>query len=238
MEENREQAHVYLFFHDLPHGPGILRKKTRTRAPLPSARPMAMPAEPTGNAPERQKNTLPWWTSWTGRSGPSWTRCASWAWTSAPLSFSVPTTGMNFTTVRIKAAAAGPTATEASWTAPGNCWMFSAAAAAVPAPPTMDNLAGLKWTNHEGGIRVPLIISWPGNAAPDGKVCLQPVYHATWPLCWILAGIRMPEGKDAVSYMDTVRQLRQAARLCSRGSHRDHGDGWKRENKINRSSFT
>lgn len=44
---------------------------------------------------------------------------------------SVPTTGMNFTTVQIKAAAAGPTATEASWTAPGNCWMFSAAAAAA-----------------------------------------------------------------------------------------------------------
>ena len=33
----------------------------------------------------------------------------------------------------------------------------------------MANLAGLKWTSHEGGIRVPLIISWPGTL-PYGKV--------------------------------------------------------------------
>lgn len=64
----------------------------------------------------------------------------------------------------------------------------------------MVNLAGLKWTNHEGGIRVPMIVSWPGTL-PHGKVCHSLVANYDHMATFAdLAGVRMPAGKDAVSY--------------------------------------
>lgn len=59
----------------------------------------------------------------------------------------------------------------------------------------MVNLAGLKWTNHEGGIRVPMIVSWPGTL-PHGKVCHSLVaITTTWPPLPTWRGVRMPAGK-------------------------------------------
>ena len=92
----------------------------------------------------------------------------------------------------------------------------------------MVNLAGLKWTNHEGGIRVPMIVSWPGTL-PHGKVCHSLVANYDHMATFAdLAGVRMPAGKDAVSYKNML--------LGKPGQLRDYividhtiitGDGWK-----------
>lgn len=62
------------------------------------------------------------------------------------------------------------------------------------------DLAGLKWTNHEGGLRVPLIISCPG-VIPQGKVCRELIasydHMATFAE---LARLPVPQGKDGLSY--------------------------------------
>lgn len=97
----------------------------------------------------------------------------------------------------------------------------------------MVNMAGLKWTNHEGGIRVPMIVSWPGTL-PRGKICHSLVANYDHMATFAdLAGIRMPAGKDAVSYKHML--------VGKPGELRDYividhtiitGDGWKltREN--------
>ncbi len=64
----------------------------------------------------------------------------------------------------------------------------------------MVNMAGLKWTNHEGGIHVPLIVSWPGHI-PAGKVCHGLIANYDHMATMAdFAGVRMPKGKDSVSY--------------------------------------
>ena len=99
----------------------------------------------------------------------------------------------------------------------------------------MANLAGLKWTSHEGGIRVPLIISWPGTL-PYGKVCHGLVANYDHMASFAdLAGVRMPEGKDAVSYIEILsgNSARQRDYVVV-----DHtvitGDGWKLTQKQNK----
>ena len=99
----------------------------------------------------------------------------------------------------------------------------------------MANLAGLKWTSHEGGIRVPLIISWPGTL-PYGKVCHSLVANYDHMASFAdLAGVRMPEGKDAISYIDILsgNSARQRDYVVV-----DHtvitGDGWKLTQKQNK----
>ena len=97
---------------------------------------------------------------------------------------------------------------------------------------SMVNLAALKWTNHEGGIRVPMIVSWPGTV-PQGKVCHSLVANYDHMATFAdLAGVRMPEGKDAVSYKNIL--LGNSSKL------RDYvvvdhsiitGDGWKLTHK-------
>lgn len=96
----------------------------------------------------------------------------------------------------------------------------------------MVNLAGLKWTNHEGGIRVPLIVSWPG-VLPRGKICRSMVANYDHMATFAdLAGVRMPEGKDAVSYKNMLfgKPSKQRDYVVV-----DHtvitGDGWKLTHK-------
>ncbi len=93
----------------------------------------------------------------------------------------------------------------------------------------MVELAGLKWTNHEGGIRVPLIISCPGTI-PQGKVCDNMIasydHMATFAE---IAGIPLPAGKDAVSYLPAL--MGKAPGNQTRHVVVDHSviahDGWK-----------
>lgn len=62
------------------------------------------------------------------------------------------------------------------------------------------DLAGLKWTNHEGGIRIPLIISCPGSI-PQGKICRELIANYDHIAAFAeLAGVPVPACKDALSY--------------------------------------
>lgn len=99
----------------------------------------------------------------------------------------------------------------------------------------MVNLAGLKWTNHEGGIRVPLIVSWPG-AVPHGKICHGLVANYDHMATFAdLAGVRMPEGKDAVSYKNMMFGKPSGQRGYVVVDHTViTGDGWKLTHKQNK----
>jgi len=65
-------------------------------------------------------------------------------------------------------------------------------------------LRGLKGSVYEGGIRVPLIVRWPGKIAPgtvSEHVC------AFWdflPTCAKLVGVKAPKGIDGISYLPTL----------------------------------
>jgi len=65
-------------------------------------------------------------------------------------------------------------------------------------------LRGMKTQVWEGGIRVPMIASWPGHIAP-GSVATVPSYFAdVLPTCVELAGGEAPDGLDGVSLVPTL----------------------------------
>lgn len=96
----------------------------------------------------------------------------------------------------------------------------------------MVNMAGLKWTNHEGGIHVPMIVSWPGKV-PKGKICRSLVANYDHMAAFAdLAAIRMPEGKDAVSYKNILFGKPAKPRDYIVVDHSIiTGDGWKLTHK-------
>jgi arylsulfatase A len=68
----------------------------------------------------------------------------------------------------------------------------------------------MKGTAYEGGIRVPLIVRWPGAAKP-GAVCHTPVHAVDLlPTCFALAGTRAPSGyvTDGLSITPLLREER------------------------------
>ncbi|NLF40214.1 sulfatase-like hydrolase/transferase [bacterium] len=68
-----------------------------------------------------------------------------------------------------------------------------------------DGMAGLKFSNWEGGVRIPFLVRWPGVVEP-GRVSDRLI--ATYdflPTLADVAGIECPPGKDGVSYMDELR---------------------------------
>ena len=72
-------------------------------------------------------------------------------------------------------------------------------------------LRGIKRDLYEGGIRVPMIASWPG-AIPAGRVSSHPAAH--WdilPTLAELAGAKIPSPIDGVSITRALRGERQAA---------------------------
>ncbi|MEY4386544.1 MAG: hypothetical protein RLY20_1827 [Verrucomicrobiota bacterium] len=65
-------------------------------------------------------------------------------------------------------------------------------------------LRGIKRDLYEGGIRVPLIASWPGKV-PTGRVCDEP--FAFWDILPTLAELakrQAPDGIDGISYLPTL----------------------------------
>jgi arylsulfatase A-like enzyme len=57
---------------------------------------------------------------------------------------------------------------------------------------------------YEGGLRIPLIIKWPGRVAP-GRILDDPVVNTDWlPTLLGAAGIREPRGLDGISFMGLV----------------------------------
>ncbi len=65
-------------------------------------------------------------------------------------------------------------------------------------------LRGLKGSVYEGGIRIPLIVRWPGKIRPGSQTDLISAhYDAMATLCEI-AGIPVPRETDGVSYLPTL----------------------------------
>lgn len=74
------------------------------------------------------------------------------------------------------------------------------------------DLAGLKWTNWEGGIHVPLIVRWPGHVAAGGESARLTAGYDFMPTLADLMGEEIPEGKDGVSFLPTLLGEDQARR--------------------------
>lgn len=73
---------------------------------------------------------------------------------------------------------------------------------------SMDPLKGYKGTYYEGGIRVPLLVVWPGVVAP-GSTCSVPVINIDWfPTFCELADAPLPDHQplDGVSLVPLLKQ--------------------------------
>jgi arylsulfatase A-like enzyme len=71
-------------------------------------------------------------------------------------------------------------------------------------------LRGGKADIYEGGIRVPMIVRWPGHTEP-GSVSSQPLYFAdAMPTFLEIAGTRVPEWCDGVSMTDILTGKKDA----------------------------
>lgn len=63
---------------------------------------------------------------------------------------------------------------------------------------------GIKRSLHDGGIRVPMLVSWPGRITP-GKITHQPGYHGDFlSTACELAGVDAPANQDGVSLVPTL----------------------------------
>ncbi|MFW6162325.1 MAG: arylsulfatase [Planctomycetota bacterium] len=63
-------------------------------------------------------------------------------------------------------------------------------------------LRGIKRDLYEGGIRVPMLVRWPGKV-PAGRTCDEPwAFWDVLPTCCDLAGVAPPEGIDGLSMVN------------------------------------
>lgn len=65
-------------------------------------------------------------------------------------------------------------------------------------------LRGLKGSLYEGGIRVPLIVRWPGRIATDSQANHIGAFWDLMPTIGDLVDIAMPQGRDGVSFAATL----------------------------------
>ncbi len=91
------------------------------------------------------------------------------------------------------------------------------------------DLAGLKWSVFQGGVRVPLIARWPGHIQPGSTSDRLTANYDFMPTLTDLVGVPTPAGKDGLSLLPT---------LCGKESPRHEyifianktvimHDGWK-----------
>ncbi len=69
--------------------------------------------------------------------------------------------------------------------------------------------AGLKWTNWQGGINVPLIVRWPGKVKAGTKRRLLTAGYDYMPTFAEVMGSKPPKGKDGVSFLPTLLGKKQ-----------------------------
>ncbi|MBT9188797.1 arylsulfatase [Zobellia russellii] len=65
-------------------------------------------------------------------------------------------------------------------------------------------LRGTKRDLYEGGIRVPMIASWPGKIQPGSTTELVSAFWDVFPTFSEIAGIETPEGLDGISFLPTL----------------------------------
>jgi arylsulfatase len=72
-------------------------------------------------------------------------------------------------------------------------------------------LRGLKGSLYEGGIRVPFVASWPGRVPAGGTHDTRLYFPDVLPTLCELAGARVPDGVDGISFVPALRGERQPA---------------------------
>lgn len=65
-------------------------------------------------------------------------------------------------------------------------------------------LRGLKRSCHEGGIRIPFIVSWPGHVAAGAECDHQLAFYDVMPTLKELVGEKSPEGEDGLSFLPVL----------------------------------
>ncbi|MEM9587103.1 MAG: arylsulfatase [Planctomycetota bacterium] len=65
-------------------------------------------------------------------------------------------------------------------------------------------LTGFKRSMHEGGIRVPMIVHWPGKIAPGSESSHPSAFWDFLPTACELAGAEFPQVCDGISYVPTL----------------------------------
>jgi len=68
----------------------------------------------------------------------------------------------------------------------------------------IDDDAGSKWTDWQGGIRVPLIITWPGKIKPGVITDYMCAAYDLMPTIADITGSEMPAGKDGISFLPVL----------------------------------
>lgn len=76
-------------------------------------------------------------------------------------------------------------------------------------------LRGQKATLYEGGIRVPMIVRWPGRVTPNTTSSVPWGFWDVLPTLAALAGTRAPDGLDGISMLPAILGDRPAARRPS-----------------------
>ncbi|MDE6239288.1 MAG: sulfatase-like hydrolase/transferase, partial [Muribaculaceae bacterium] len=62
-------------------------------------------------------------------------------------------------------------------------------------------LRGIKRSCHEGGIRVPFIVSWPGHIEAGSESDHQLAFYDVMPTLKEIVGEKSPEGEDGISFL-------------------------------------
>jgi len=65
-------------------------------------------------------------------------------------------------------------------------------------------LRGLKGSAHEGGLRVPMIVRWPGRIQPGSVTGLPAAHYDAMATIADLTGSHMPDDSDGLSYLPTL----------------------------------
>ena len=73
-----------------------------------------------------------------------------------------------------------------------------------------DSMGGLKWSNWEGGTRVPYIVRWPGMIAPGGVSNHMLANYDLMPTLADCIGVELPQTKDGVSFLPTLLEQRES----------------------------
>jgi len=77
---------------------------------------------------------------------------------------------------------------------------------------SVGELRGLKGSLYEGGIRVPLIVRWPGRVKPDSTSARVVGFEDILPTIAEIAGAKAPAAIDGISFVPTLLGREQPAR--------------------------
>ncbi|MBX2872213.1 MAG: arylsulfatase [Saprospiraceae bacterium] len=99
--------------------------------------------------------------------------------------------------------------------------------------------AGLKRSGYQGGVQLPMIVRWPGKIQPGSTTDLLTAQYDILPTVAELTGGIIPDGKDGISFVPTLRNDQQSQQhdyiIINNGFRAPHlsraclisGEGWK-----------